>query len=349
MKKIKKDNMYTKEELITKIIKIREDIGHEYIEPEIKDVYFNDDELTIITPDRPEKSIIIGKGGWVVGKLREQLHVKSIHVISYTDIVLKEYQLSLSLKHAKKIMDNNIIPENYLEPFNNLYELLKIKTQKPYDNTLVSKYVNDNYNRKPLCDDCVTVALSGGVDSSFSTVLTKSLGFNIKAVTVDPGTIILPKQFRYNIDNLCKTINVNHEYIKTDMQEIIQDALSGKIHPCGRCSNHIEEVVSNYIKDNNQTIMIYGDLLSTSSQSITKKEDLIRINLPALFRMEKTEVKNIITKYSVKKIKGYGCPLVVQVHKKYPQYRPFSIQRVLRETRAGILEPGEALELIRTI
>ena len=51
----------------------------------------------------------------------------------------------------------------------------------------------------------------------------------------------------------------------------------------------------------------------------------------------------------VKKIKGYGCPLIVQVHKKYPQYRPFSIQRVLRETRAGILEPGEALDLIRTI
>lgn len=51
----------------------------------------------------------------------------------------------------------------------------------------------------------------------------------------------------------------------------------------------------------------------------------------------------------MKKIKGYGCPLVVQVHKKYPQYRSFSIQRVLRETRAGILEPGEALDLIKTI
>ena len=65
--------------------------------------------------------------------------------------------------------------------------------------------------------------------------------------------------------------------------------------------------------------------------------------------MEKTEVKNIVTKYSVKKIKGYGCPLIVQVHKKFPQYRSFSNQRVLRETRAGILEPGEALSLIKTI
>ena len=48
------------------------------------------DEITIIAPDRPEKSII-GRG-WVVRKLKEHLQVKSIHVISYTDIVLKEYQ-----------------------------------------------------------------------------------------------------------------------------------------------------------------------------------------------------------------------------------------------------------------
>ena len=75
----------------------------------------------------------------------------------------------------------------------------------------------------------------------------------------------------------------------------------------------------------------------------------MRINLPALFRMEKTEIKNVIINYDVKKIKGYGCPLIVEVHKNHPQYRSFSIQRVLRETRAGILEPGEALDLIRTI
>ena len=47
--------------------------------------------------------------------------------------------------------------------------------------------------------------------------------------------------------------------------------------------------------------MIYGDLLSTGSQSIVKKDDIIRINLPALFRMEKSEIKTIVTNYSVKK------------------------------------------------
>ncbi|MGZ7043739.1 MAG: ATPase, partial [Methanobacterium sp.] len=33
-------------------------------------------------------------------------------------------------------------------------------------------------------------------------------------------------------------------------------------------------------------------------------------------------------------------------HKKYPHMKKFSIQRILRETRAGVLEPGEALEMI---
>jgi predicted PP-loop superfamily ATPase len=341
--------MYTKEEIIEEIISIREEIGHEFVEPEIKEMYLNDNELTIIAPDRPEKSIIIGKGGWVVGKLREKLGLKSIHVISYTDIILREYQLDLSVKHVHKLLNEDKIPTDYVDAFNNLYSLLKQKQEAPYDNTIIERYVEDNIDRKCYENAKVIVALSGGVDSSFSTVLSKSLGFNIKAMTVDPGTIVLPKQFRFNIENLCNRINISHEYVETDMSEIIQDSLSGKIHPCGRCSKNIHETLEKQLAKNDCNVLIFGDLLSTGSQSIVVKNENIRINLPALFRMEKTEVKNIITRYDVKKVKGYGCPLIVQVHKKYPQYRPFSIQRVLRETRAGILEPGEALELIRTI
>lgn len=341
--------MYTKEEIIEEIIAIRKEIGHEFVEPEIKEMFLNDNELTIIAPDRPEKSVIIGKGGWVVGKLREKLGLKSIHVISYTDILLKEYQLELSVKHVHKLLNENKIPPNYKDAFVNLFNLLKQKQQRPYDNTIIEKYVEENLNRDGYENADVLVALSGGVDSSFSTLFAKSLGFDVKAVTVDPGTIILPKQFRINIENLCNKIDIEQEYVETDMSDIINDSLNGKIHPCGRCSKNIHKKIEEKLEEYEHNVMIFGDLLSTGSQSIVINNDKIRVNLPALFRMEKTEVKNIVTKYDVKKVKGYGCPLLVQVHKKYPQYRPFSIQRVLRETRAGILEPGEALELIRTI
>lgn len=341
--------MYTKEELINEIIKVRQEIGHEQVEVKIKDIHYHDNELTIITPDRPEKSIIIGKGGWVVGKLREKLELESIHVISYTDIILKEYQLELSVNHMSSLLENNKIPEKYVEAFNNINTLLKSKQEAPYDNTIIEKYVTENINREAYDGAKALVALSGGVDSSFSTLLAKSLGFDIKAITIDPGTIILPKQFRTNIEKLAARIGVKHEYVKTAMDDTIEDALSGKIHPCGRCSNTIHSKVEEKLEEYGYGVMIFGDLLSTGSQSIVLSNEKIRINLPALFRMEKTEVKNIITEYDVKKVKGYGCPLIVEVHKKYPHYRPFSIQRVLRETRAGVLEPGEALELIRTI
>lgn len=341
--------MYTKEEIIEEIMHIRKEIGHDEVKPEIKEMYMDNNELTIITPDRPEKSIIIGKGGWVVGKLKEKIKVKSIHVISYTDIVLKKYQLELSVIHTKKIIEEKQIPQEYIKPFKNLYELLNKKSKSPHNKSIISQYIDENINREPYNESKCIIALSGGVDSSFSTLLAKALGFNIKPMTVDPGTIILPNQFKYNIKNLTEQINVEHEYLKTNMDNIIKDALNGKIHPCGRCSGHIDNVITEKCKNENINVMIFGDLLSTGSQSITKKDENIRINLPALFRMEKNEVKDIVSKYSVKKIKGYGCPLIVQVHKKYPQYRSFSIQRVLRETRAGILEPGEALSLIKTI
>ena len=72
---------------------IRLDIGHDEVNIYIEKIYFNKDtnELWIITEDRPDKSAIIGKGGWVVGKLREKLNLESIHVESYGDFLNKEY------------------------------------------------------------------------------------------------------------------------------------------------------------------------------------------------------------------------------------------------------------------
>ena len=66
-------NLYTKEKLLEEINQVRKEIGHEELEIHIKDIYYNEKEkeLWIITQDRPDKSAIIGKGGWVVGKLKE--------------------------------------------------------------------------------------------------------------------------------------------------------------------------------------------------------------------------------------------------------------------------------------
>jgi hypothetical protein len=126
-----------------------------------------------------------------------------------------------------------------------------------------------------------------------------------------------------------------------------QEAFTGKLHPCGRCSKNTGELVKKYAKDNEIPIIIFGDMLATGSQCINLQEDsLYRLNLPASLSVGKQEIKSLIRNYDLKTFKGFGCPLLYEVHRKFPYHKKFSIQRILRETRSGALEPGEALDLI---
>ncbi|MBE6492155.1 MAG: ATPase [Methanobrevibacter sp.] len=332
--------MYEKEFLLNEINKIRDEIGHDNVNIFIEKIYFNENtnELWIITEDRPDKSAIIGKGGWVVGKLREKLGLESIHVESYGDFLNKEYKLKLS----KKTVNNLDLDLVGLE---NLEKTIENKLENIYSFNF-DTYFNENQFEESKNIEAV-VALSGGVDSSFSLILAKKLGFNPTAITVDPGTIILPKQFKNNIKLLNESLNVKHEYINADYSQVIKESFTGKLHPCGRCSKNTGEIAKKYAKDNKIPIIIFGDMLATGSQCINLQEDsLYRLNLPASLSVGKQEIKSLIKNYDLKTFKGFGCPLLYEVHKKFPYMKKFSIQRILRETRSGALEPGEALDLI---
>ena len=332
--------MYEKEFLLNEINKIRDEIGHDNVNIFIEKIYFNENtnELWIITEDRPDKSAIIGKGGWVVGKLREKLGLESIHVESYGDFLNKEYKLKLS----KKTVNNLDLDLVGLE---NLEKTIENKLENIYSFNF-DTYFNENQFEESENVEAV-VALSGGVDSSFSLILAKKLGFNPIAITVDPGTIILPKQFKNNIKLLTESLNIKHEYINADYSQVIKESFTGKLHPCGRCSKNTGEIAKKYAKDNKIPIIIFGDMLATGSQCINLQEDsLYRLNLPASLSVGKQEIKSLIKNYDLKTFKGFGCPLLYEVHRKFPHMKKFSIQRILRETRSGALEPGEALDLI---
>ena len=332
--------MYEKEFLLNEINKIRDEIGHDNVNIFIEKIYFNENtnELWIITEDRPDKSAIIGKGGWVVGKLREKLCLESIHVESYGDFLNKEYKLKLS----KKTVNNLDLDLVGLE---NLEKTIENKLENIYSFNF-DTYFNENQFEESENVEAV-VALSGGVDSSFSLILAKKLGFNPIAITVDPGTIILPKQFKNNIKLLTESLNIKHEYINADYSQVIKESFTGKLHPCGRCSKNTGDIAKRYAKDNKIPIIIFGDMLATGSQCINLQEDsLYRLNLPASLSVGKQEIKSLIKNYDLKTFKGFGCPLLYEVHKKFPYMKKFSIQRILRETRSGALEPGEALGLI---
>ena len=330
--------MYTKEFILDEVNKIREDIGHEKTDIFIEDIYYENKELWIITEDRPDKSAIIGKGGWVVGKLREKLELESIHVESYGDFLNKNYKLKLSKKTVSNLNSS-------LVGLKNLEVLIDDKLKNIYSFNF-ENYFNENEFDESENIEAV-VALSGGVDSSFSLILAKKLGFNPIAVTVNPGTIILPKQFKQNIQSLTDELNISHEYIETDYSEIINESFTGKLHPCGRCSKNTGELVKEYAKSKEIPIIIFGDMLATGSQCINLQDDsLYRLNLPASLSVGKQEIKSLIRNYDLKEFKGFGCPLLYEVHRKFPHMKKFSIQRILRETRSSALEPGEALDLI---
>ena len=319
---------------------IRQEIGHDEVNIYIENLYFNKDtnELWIITEDRPDKSAIIGKGGWVVGKLREKLNLESIHVESYGDFLNKEYKLKLS---ERTVGNLNVD----LVGINNLKKVINDKLNNIYSFNFENYLKNNEFNESKNTE--AVVALSGGVDSSFSLILAKRLGFNPIAITVDPGSIILPNQYKINIKTLTEKLDVNHEYLTANYEEVIKESLDGKLHPCGRCSKNTGEIAKKYAKDNEIPIIIFGDMLATGTQCINKQDDsLYRLNLPASLSVGKQEIKSLIQNYDLKTFKGFGCPLLYEVHKKFPYMKKFSIQRILRETRSSALEPGEALDLI---
>jgi len=335
-------------DIIAVINKIRGDIGHKKFGLDIVDIRIDEKtgNMLILTPDRPEKSAIIGKGGWVVGRLREELGVNSIHVEASSDFLVPKFRMELALKRLEKIIPLYDSFERI--PLLNMFNFLKTRLESLYN---MEEILEEFQNPTQVLDKPFksVVALSGGVDSSFSLILAKELGFNPMAVTVNPGDIIFPKYFQENVRTLTKKLGVEHKYLEADMQEVIEGSLEGRYHPCGRCSKIIEMLILDYTNDIGAPFLIYGDLLSTGEKSLIKEREVLRINLPALISANKREVKAISTQWGIEKRLGYGCPLLGEVHNRHPHMRRYSIQRVLRETRAGILEPGEALDQIMRV
>ncbi len=307
--------------------------------------------LIITAPDRPEKSSMIGKGGWVVGRLREELGVNNIHVDAYSDMIIRVYRMELAMKKLEKIVTSF---ENQTSlPLKNLQDVLMLRMNNldSFDfikefNMELSNFKSEDNNILGNEKHKAVVALSGGVDSSFSLIVAKLMGFNPLAVTINPGNIILPSYFRNNVESLTKSLNVPHEYVDVNMDSVVNQALEGNLHPCGRCSKIIETALLEYSKKIEIPFLIFGDFLATGSQSIVSVDSLWRINLPAMLSATKGETKSLSSYFNIKSRGGYGCPLINEVHKTHPHMRRFSIQRILRETRAGVLEPGQALDLI---
>ncbi|MCC7572007.1 MAG: hypothetical protein KO464_01295, partial [Candidatus Methanofastidiosum sp.] len=285
------------DELKVRIKRIRDDIGQDTSTgPRIKWVK-DDDVLIICGYHRSDKSMLIGPGGWVAGRLSEEIG-KPVTVIESTEELVSELKLMDSLntieKLIKKATGQN---KEILEFFRDYIQ----KKRKTIDNEIT-----------------VAVSYSGGSDSTSTLYLLKEMGFKVVALTYYPSDMIVPKRTRSIIQNVVNHLNVPHEYIEGDISEIVKGALEGRYHPCGRCHKHMEEVIIEATKKRGINAVAFGDLLPTGSQTILVKDGMIRINLPSLLALKKKDMKYISGRIPGYESPGFGCPLLKEVHRLHP-------------------------------
>ncbi|MFQ6051578.1 MAG: ATPase [Candidatus Hydrothermarchaeota archaeon] len=337
--------MYSKEEILGLIDDIRKELGMiASSTPSISRVEYNEDKdlLLIVATDRSDKAVIIGPGGWVVGRLKEMLNIGQIHVEAETDLIVRRIRIEESIGKLKEVLNSDVSKKVKFSLKNYVLPLLENADFFP------DLPVNEESE-----SHLTTIALSGGGDSSSTLAIAKMAGMNPIAITMDPGTIVLPSQLKENIEFVVKELDVPHYYLDPphSLEEIWEKALKGHIHPCGRCHAELKKSLYEYNIREKIPLIMFGNLLPTGTQAIKViNRDLVRINLLAALSLKKGQGEELLKKIGIEIPSfGYACPLLREVHKKHPHLRRYSIQRILRKTRAGIMEPGQALKQIYSI
>lgn len=290
--------------------------------PHLLDIDENE-KISIVAADRPDKAVVIGPGGYIAGKLAK-IHGKSLSITAHTDELIRDFRKKESERLIQKLT-----LENHQKKIVHVLQSLLHKTP---ESTSVK----------------VAVALSGGRDSLASAVLLKDM-VDIRGFTVYPSDMILPKHVRDSIDVSVKTLGINHEYVSADFSEIIEKSLDGRIHPCGHCHRTMSDILLKECVRQKIPALTFGELLPTGSQSLRVDHGILIVNLPAFLALTKKDTTDIASAIMEYPSYTLGCPLLKAVHKKFPAKKYATAKRILREVRAGVLEPGEALKYLKAM
>ncbi len=336
-------------ETVTKlIVESREQLGfNKHGHPKVDDVIYDEetDTLFIIVPDRPEKSAIVGKGGWAIAELRKKLDVWSVSVHTTIDITIKKMRIQNSIDYLQGDLKKIIRPEVHDCLLKTILPLLEDELKYPLNKRKIDKI--------PECNMKVAVALSDGPDSMATLALAKRIGLNPDAFTVDLGPLFIPPKVNQRIDEILNGHNIKRYMVPRPEGhlEIQEKARKGRIHPCGACHDLTTNALYRFAKENKYDIIMFGEFLPTGRYAFELIDDsLLRINLPAALALTKIDTIKLAESMGVDKISGkFGCQFLNMVHIVYPEMRYPSIKRVLREAHAGVLPPSIALKYIKSI
>ena len=246
---------------------------------------------------------------------------------------VRDIRLKTSMKNLENLYSSGV-----LDP--QIYNRLKLLLSLSRDFERFLEYIHNEDNSKK---ERIVVAFSGGVDSTASTIISKRI-FNVVGVTIYSPTI-MEEEDKSRVSNLVKKLGITHRFIAIDLEDIKLGTLEGRYHPCGRCHKRIEESILNYARDKGIKYIIYGDMLSTGYLSVVKEEDAIRINMPSFLSLTKNQCREILKTVGIEIKRKYTCPLLRIAHR-YERNKKFTIQRILREVRAQVIDSGEGLKNI---
>jgi len=249
---------------------------------------------------------------------------------------LRDLLLKASRKNLESLYSSGVLkPEIY----NKLSLLLSLS--RDFDSFL--KYILEEERGK---GERAVVAFSGGVDSTASALISRRI-FHVVGVTIYSPDIMEEGDKR-RISHLVKTLGITHRFIEVDLEDIKLATLEGRYHPCGRCHKRIEESVMRYAREEGIKYVIYGDMLSTGYLSVVKEGDIIRINMPSFLSLTKNQCREILKSVGIEIRQRYGCPLLRIAHR-YERNKKFTIQRILREVRAQVVDSEEGLRNIMEV
>jgi len=333
------------------ILRVRKELGYRTrVRPRVKAVYYHeeDDFLLVVVPDRPDKSVALGPSGRVIKAVGRALGVSRVAVRSLTDLVVKRARIREALRRAQRIAKAaDGLLRGALE---RVVRLLKAELAYP---------PREWPSLEPLGEPVIVIGFSGGVDSTAMLYTAKRIGLEPLAATVNAGGWMVPERVREIVKSLAARLGVPHAFLKGDEEAfrlVLEWARDGRRHPCKMCHEKIEEAVVHYALELGVPMVGFGDLLPTGRYSIYwlraggRGQRLLRLNLMAALALCKSDTIVLAEKAGrpVEKLR-FGCPLLGVTHREHKETVLPSIQRVLRETRAGILEPNQALELIKSI
>ena len=194
------------DEIKERVLRIRDILGLNKAEFDIVDVEIEGKTLTIYTKNRTDKSSIIGPGGWVVGRLREEMkdRFEVIRVEDYTDKVLFVKRVEI----IKSLFDDEVIQDicNYF-----LYKKI------PKEKKDVICLIHCQY-------DLYALDILSNI-------------FNVKAITYDFPALV-PDKTKKKVISFLNKRDIEHEFLKLNLtKNEIKNLIDS--FPCGFLKNKI--------------------------------------------------------------------------------------------------------------